>query len=60
MNKHSKFSNYCLCLATVLVPLSGRFIKGFGEDAAGKVYLLSTTRLRPAGNPGDVRRLLGP
>ncbi|MCX6892577.1 MAG: PQQ-dependent sugar dehydrogenase [Verrucomicrobia bacterium] len=38
----------------------GRFIKGFGEDEAGEIYLLSTTRLGPAGNTGDVRRLVQP
>jgi glucose/arabinose dehydrogenase len=38
----------------------GRFIKGFGEDEAGEVYILTTTRLGPSGNTGDVRRLYKP
>ena len=46
-----------------LYPSGGRlarYIKGFGEDEAGEIYLLSTTRLGPAGNTGDVRRLVRP
>ncbi len=38
----------------------GRFVKGFGEDEAGELYLLSTTRLGPGGNTGDVRKLIRP
>ncbi|MGA2864219.1 MAG: PQQ-dependent sugar dehydrogenase [Verrucomicrobiota bacterium] len=38
----------------------GRFIKGFGEDEAGELYVLSTTKLGPAGNTGDIRRLVRP
>jgi len=38
----------------------GRFIKGFGEDEAGEIYVLSTTVLGPAGQTGDVRRLAPP
>lgn len=38
----------------------GRFIKGFGEDEAGEIYVLSTTKPGPSGNTGDVRRLMRP
>jgi hypothetical protein len=38
----------------------GRFIKGFGEDEAGEIYVLSTTILGPTGQTGDVRRLAPP
>jgi glucose/arabinose dehydrogenase len=38
----------------------GRFIKGFGEDEAGDVYVLSTTVLGPTGATGDVRKLVRP
>jgi len=38
----------------------GRFVKGFGEDEAGEIYLLSTTKLGPTGSTGDVRRLVRP
>jgi glucose/arabinose dehydrogenase len=37
-----------------------RFVKGFGEDEAGEIYLLSTATAGPTGNTGDVRRLLRP
>lgn len=38
----------------------GRFVKGFGEDEAGEIYVLSTTVLGPTGQTGDVRRLAPP
>jgi glucose/arabinose dehydrogenase len=38
----------------------GRFVKGFGEDEVGEIYLLSTTNLGPKGLTGDVRRLMRP
>jgi glucose/arabinose dehydrogenase len=38
----------------------GRYVKGFGEDEAGEVYLLSSGAPGPAGNTGDVRRLFRP
>ena len=38
----------------------GRFIKGFGEDEAGEIYVLSTTILGPTGSTGDIRRLVRP
>lgn len=38
----------------------GRFVKGFGEDEVGEIYLLSTTTLGPTGNTGDIRRLVRP
>ncbi len=34
-----------------------RFIKGFGEDEAGELYVLSTINLGPSGNSGAVHRL---
>jgi glucose/arabinose dehydrogenase len=37
-----------------------RYVKGFGEDELGNLYLLSTTRLGPSGSSGDVRRLRKP
>ena len=38
----------------------GRFVKGFGEDEAGEIYLLSTTTLGPTGNTGDIRHFVRP
>lgn len=38
----------------------GRFIKGFGEDEAGEIYLLSATILGPTGRTGDIRRVTKP
>ncbi len=38
----------------------GRFIKGFGEDQDGELYVLSTTELGPSGSTGDVRLLTPP
>jgi hypothetical protein len=38
----------------------GRFVKGFGEDEAGEIYVLSTPVLGPTGQTGDVRRLAPP
>ena len=35
----------------------GRFIKGFGEDEAGEIYVLTSTVLGPTGRTGDVRKL---
>ncbi len=46
-----------------LLPTGGRFnrfVKGWGEDDAGEIYVLSTTKLGPSGTTGDVRRLLPP
>ncbi len=37
-----------------------RFIKGFGEDENGELYLLSTTQPGPSGRTGDVRKILPP
>jgi hypothetical protein len=33
-----------------------RFLKGFGEDEAEEIYLLSSAILGPIGRTGDVRR----
>ena len=38
----------------------GRFIKGFGEDEAGEIYVLTSTVLGPTGRTGDVRKLSHP
>jgi glucose/arabinose dehydrogenase len=38
----------------------GRFVKGFGEDEAWEIYLLSTTTLGPTGNTGDIRHFVRP
>ncbi len=38
----------------------GRYVKGFGEDEGGELYLLSTTKLGPSGTTGDVRLLRKP
>jgi glucose/arabinose dehydrogenase len=38
----------------------GRFVKGFGEDELGELYLLSSTSPGPAGTTGDVRHLVRP
>ena len=35
-----------------------RYVKGFGRDEAGELYLLSSTNAGPAGTSGDVRKLL--
>jgi len=38
----------------------GRYVKGFGEDEMGELYLLSTTDRGPNGTSGDIRRLRQP
>ena len=38
----------------------GLFIKGFGEDANGEIYLLGSKTLGPAGNTGVVVEILAP
>jgi len=38
----------------------GRYVKGFGEDEDGEIYLLSDSILGPSGSGGDVRRLVKP
>jgi len=38
----------------------GRFLKGFGEDESGEIYVLSTFLLGPSGTSGDVRKLVRP
>lgn len=46
-----------------LAPTGGtmkRFVKSFGTDQAGEIYLLSTTNLGPTGTSGDLRQLLPP
>lgn len=44
-----------------LAPTGGRlkrYVKAFGQDQHGELYLLSTTNLGPSGFSGDVRKLL--
>ncbi len=36
----------------------GRFILGFGQDAAGELYLLSSANLGPTGETGQVHRII--
>jgi len=38
----------------------GRFVKGFGEDEDGEIYLLSSTALGPYGTNADIRLLEKP
>jgi glucose/arabinose dehydrogenase len=37
-----------------------RYVKSFGADQAGEIYLLSTTNPGPSGTSGDIRQLLAP
>jgi glucose/arabinose dehydrogenase len=37
----------------------GQYIKGFGQDESGEVYVLSTVNLGPMGNTGSVYKLVG-
>lgn len=37
-----------------------RYVKGFGSDERGEIYLLSSTNLGPAGLSGDIRQLVPP
>jgi hypothetical protein len=39
------------------VPL-GLWLKGFGEDAQGEIYVLASTNLGPTGNSGEVLKLV--
>jgi glucose/arabinose dehydrogenase len=38
----------------------GHFVLGFGQDAAGEVYVLTSDRTGPAGDTGRVYRLVSP
>lgn len=38
----------------------GRYVKGFGSDQRGEIFMLSTTNLGPGGSSGDIRQLLPP
>ena len=38
----------------------GRVLKGFGEDEAGEVYVLSGAGLSPTGTSGTVHRIAAP
>ena len=37
----------------------GQYIKGFGQDASGEIYVLATVELGPMGNTGSVYKLVG-
>jgi hypothetical protein len=37
-----------------------RFIRGFGEDAYGELYILTTSSLGPAGTTGEVFKIVPP
>jgi glucose/arabinose dehydrogenase len=38
----------------------GKYLKGLGRDERGEIYVLTATRLGPAGATGEVFRLVGP
>jgi len=38
----------------------GQFLKGFGEDEAGEVYIVASDVLAPSGNTGVVYRIVAP
>jgi glucose/arabinose dehydrogenase len=38
----------------------GRYVKGFGEDEDGEIYVLSDTTFKPTGTSGAVRKLVKP
>lgn len=38
----------------------GRYVKGFGMDEQGEIYLLGGTNLGPSGTSGEIRQLLPP
>ncbi|MCE9613595.1 MAG: PQQ-dependent sugar dehydrogenase [Lentisphaerae bacterium] len=49
------WERFPLSLAPSNAPLN-RFVKGFGEDEAGELYLLTTTNLGPTGVSGEIFR----
>ena len=40
-----------------LIPNVGMFIKGFGQDARGQLYVLGSTSLGPSGMGGQILRI---
>ncbi len=40
-----------------LIPNVGMFIKGFGQDARGRLYVLGSTNIGPSGTGGQVLRI---
>ena len=38
----------------------GLFLKGFGEDEDGEIYVAGSTALAPTGNTGIVHRIVAP
>jgi glucose/arabinose dehydrogenase len=53
------WERFAFTLSPSNAPL-GRFVKSFGEDQAGELYLLSSTNLGPTGTSGDIRHLRKP
>jgi glucose/arabinose dehydrogenase/plastocyanin len=53
------WERFAFTLSPSNAPL-GRFVKSFGEDQAGELYLLSSTNLGPVGTSGDIRHLRKP
>jgi len=53
------WERFAFVLAPGNAPL-GRYVKSFGEDQAGELYLLSTGNLGPSGTSGDIRKLRKP
>jgi glucose/arabinose dehydrogenase len=41
-----------------LAPLAGKFLKGFGEDASGEIYVLASSNIGPCGTGGVVYELV--
>jgi glucose/arabinose dehydrogenase len=37
----------------------GQYIKGFGQDSDGEIYVLATQKLGPSGNTGKVYKIVG-
>ena len=36
----------------------GQFVKGFGQDLAGEIYVTTSTMLGPTGNTGKIYKLV--
>lgn len=53
------WERFAFWLAPTGAPL-GRYVKSFGTDQNGEIYLLSTTIGGPTGTSGDIRQLVPP
>lgn len=53
------WERFAFWMAPTGAPLA-RYVKSFGQDENGGIYLLSTTALGPTGTSGDIRKLLPP